>query len=93
MFGAHHFPTVGEPIKLKNSLGPFAAGRKSTECRRIRRVAVDDPMPFFEARLGFAVHSIVMEPAMRGSLWDLVFKRKHGKPWVPHYVSTANSMK
>jgi hypothetical protein len=54
----HHFPTVGEPIKLKNSLGLFAAGRKSTECRRRLRVAVDDPMPFFEARPGFAVHPI-----------------------------------
>jgi hypothetical protein len=46
----HHFPTVGEPIKPKNSLGPFAVGRKSTECRRTLRVVVDDPMPFFEAR-------------------------------------------
>jgi hypothetical protein len=58
MFEVHHFPTVGEPIKLKNSLGPFAAGRKSTECRRRLRVAVDDPMPFFAARPGFAVHAI-----------------------------------
>jgi len=57
MFEVHHFPTVGEPIKLENSV-PFAAGRKSTECRRRLRVAVDDPMPFFAARPGFAVHPI-----------------------------------
>jgi hypothetical protein len=24
MFEVHHFPTVGEPIKLKNSVGSFA---------------------------------------------------------------------
>ncbi len=64
MFGAHHFPTVGEPIKLKNSLGPFAVGSKSTECRRIRRVAVDDPMPFFEARPGF------VRAPVRRQTWD-----------------------
>jgi hypothetical protein len=57
MFEVHHFSTVGEPIKLKNSV-PFATGWKSMECRRRFRVAVDDPMPFFEARPGFAVHPI-----------------------------------
>src|SRR6266446_8909885 len=34
-FEVHHFPTVGEPIKLKNSLGPFATPSNSQTVEKL----------------------------------------------------------
>ena len=31
----HHFPTVGEPIKLKNSVGPFATPSNSQTVEKL----------------------------------------------------------
>jgi len=35
MFEVHHFPTVGEPIKLKNSVGPFATPSNSLTVEKL----------------------------------------------------------
>ena len=56
-------PSLCESVQIDRTWGranhfDTVVGKKSTECRRILRVAVDDPMPFAEERPGFAVHPI-----------------------------------